>query len=119
MNNIPEGTKSLVLVVDDSDSSVGTWIHWVVWNIDPKTVTIESGSVPSGAIEGLTSFGNIGYGGPCPAGGAHRYIFKLFALDTSLELKYGAAYQELDQMMSGHILARAELVGRYERSSLW
>lgn len=118
INNIPDGTKSLVLIVDDPDSSAGAWIHWTVWNIEPKTVTIENGLVPSGAIEGLTDFGNIGYGGPCSGGGPHRYHFKLFALDAKLELKYGATYQELDQMMNGHVLARAELVGRYERSSL-
>lgn len=118
IKGVPEGAKSLVLVVDDPDSPTGTWIHWTVWNINPKTVAIESGSVPSGATEGLNSFGNIGYGGPCPAGGVHRYFFKLFALDVNVGLGSGATYQELEQMISGHVLARAELVGQYKRSLL-
>lgn len=119
IKTVPEGTKSLVLVMDDPDSPLGNWIHWTVWNIKPETTVIESGSVPSGAIEGLNSFGEIGYGGPCPPEGTHRYFFKLFALDIKAELKSGAIYQELEQMMAGHILARAELVGRYERRPLW
>ncbi len=116
IQSVPEEAKSLALVVDDPDAPTGTWIHWTVWNINPKTVAIESGSVLSGVTEGLNSFGNIGYGGPCPAEGAHRYFFKLFALDANVGLKSGAAYQELEQMMSGHILAHAELIGQYKRS---
>lgn len=118
IKSVPKEAKSLALVVDDPDSLAGTWIHWTIWNINPETTVIEEGSVPSGAVEGVTSFGSIGYGGPCPSAGAHRYVFKLFALDKTLEIKSGATHQELESMMSGHILDRAELVGLYKRVSI-
>jgi Raf kinase inhibitor-like YbhB/YbcL family protein len=118
IKSVPAGAKSLVLVVDDPDAPAGSWIHWTVWNINPETAAIAEGSVSPGAVEGVTSFGSIGYGGPCPSVGAHRYFFKLFALDTILELKSGATYGELESMMSGHILAKTELMGQYQRGTL-
>ncbi len=115
ISGVPAEAKSLVLIVDDPDSPAGNWIHWTIWNINPETAAIEEGLVPTGAAEGLTSFGDIGYGGPCPSGGEHRYFFKLFALDNVLEVKPGANDQELMQMMNGHIMTTVELIGYYKR----
>ena len=115
ISGVPTGTKSLVLIMDDPDSPSGTWLHWSVWNISPQTTEIPENSVPAGAKEGLTSFGEIGYGGPCPHSGKHRYFFRLYALDSKLDLPQGASRTELEQAMAGHILAEAELMGLYER----
>ena len=120
---VPIGAKSLVLIVDDPDAPGGDWVHWTVWNIDPKTARIEENSVPAGASEGATDFGRTGWGGPCPpfnpdrsvGAGAHRYFFKLFALDTTLNLDPNTRKVELEKALEGHILAQAELVGLYQR----
>jgi hypothetical protein len=114
-SEIPQTAKSLVLIVDDPDAPSGTWVHWTVWNISPNTQEITENSVPEGAVEGLTDFGKPGYGGPCPPSGVHRYFFKLFALDTVLQLENSAKVSELKKAMEGHIIAEAELVGLYER----
>jgi len=113
--DVPEGTQSLALVSDDPDSPSGTWLHWTLWNIDPATTALAEGVIPEGAVEGTQSFGDIGYGGPCPSSGTHRYFFKLFALDTILDLPRGATLDELNKAMDGHILEKAELMGRYKR----
>lgn len=115
ISGIPAGTKSLVLIVDDPDAPAGTWIHWLVWNIAPDTGQVEQNSVPAGAMEGTTSFGKPGYGGPCPPSGTHRYFFKLYALDTSLGLTNQTTVADLEAAMKGHVLEQAELVGRYGR----
>lgn len=112
---VPEGTKSLALILEDPDSPRGTFIHWVVYNINPKTESIKEGMAPSGALEGMTSFGDFKYGGPCPPSGTHRYFFKLYALDNRLELPAGASKEQLEQMMNTHILGQAELMGQYSR----
>src|SRR3989338_3475292 len=83
---VPEGTRSLVLVVDDPDAPVGTWTHWLVWNIDPVAAGTAAGQVPVGGIQGRNDFGRNVWGGPCPQGGSHRYFFKLFALHAILDL---------------------------------
>src|SRR3989344_873103 len=85
-SDIPDSTKSLVLIMDDPDAPAGLWVHWTIWNIDPGTAEIAENSVPPGSIEGVTSFGKPGYGGPCPPSGTHRYFFKFFALDTKLDI---------------------------------
>lgn len=109
----PNEAKSLVLIVDDPDAPRGLFTHWIVWNIDPKTTRIAETSAPSAGIQGTNDFGKRNYGGPCPPSGTHRYFFKIFALDTKLELKPGARRAELDAAMRGHVLAQGELMGRY------
>lgn len=115
ISNIPENTKSLALIIEDPDAPSKVWTHWLVWNIDPKTTEITEDSIPSGAIEGTNDFGDIGYGGPCPPSGTHRYTFKLYALDFVSDLASGSDIASLLQEMDGHILQSAELTGIYSR----
>ena len=115
ISEVPEGAKSLVLIVDDPDAPMGTWDHWIVWNIDPDTGKIEEDSVPEGAVEGLNDFRKHSYGGPCPPSGTHRYFFKLYALDTQLELDDSSRKKDVERAMKGHILDTAELIGLYQR----
>lgn len=116
IQNVPPRTKSLVLIVDDPEATGGNFTHWVVWNIDPMTQFIKEESVPPGAFEGKTSFGKIGYGGPCPPSGKpHRYRFKLYALDVVLDLDEGAPLTLLEDEMEDHVVEECELVGTYER----
>lgn len=115
--NAPSETKSLVLIMDDPDAPAGTWDHWIMWNIDPKTHYIPEDSVPQGAVLGTTSFGRTGYGGPCPPKGdkPHRYMFKVYALDALLDLPEGASKSELLSAMEGHVIDEGLLVGLYGR----
>ena len=120
-NEPPPGTKSLALISDDPDAPVGTWVHWVAFDIPAGTRELPEGvaktaDLPGGGKQGKTDFGRIGYGGPCPPPGKpHRYYFKLYALDTQLNLKPGSTKADVESAMKGHILAQAELVGRYGR----
>ncbi|MDZ7579900.1 MAG: YbhB/YbcL family Raf kinase inhibitor-like protein [Deltaproteobacteria bacterium] len=117
---LPPETGSFALICEDPDAPVGTWDHWVLFNIPasatglpeavPATATLDDGSV-----HGNNSWGRLGYGGPCPPGGTHRYIFSLFALDIKLDLKSGATKSGLLKAMEGHILARTRLTGKYRR----
>ncbi|MFH1492641.1 MAG: YbhB/YbcL family Raf kinase inhibitor-like protein [Candidatus Omnitrophota bacterium] len=116
----PEGTKSFILINDDPDAPGGDWVHWLVYNIPVQVNRLEENMQKmhfmANAMQGLTSFGSVGYGGPCPPPGKpHRYFFKLYALDTVLGLKPGANKKSLLKAMQGHILAEAELVGLYKR----
>ena len=116
----PAGTQSYALIADDPDAPVGTWVHWVLWNIPAEASGLEenlskSASLPNGAKQGTTDFRRIGYGGPCPPSGTHRYFFKLYALDTMLELPSSTTKRDLEGAMQGHILGQAELVGKYQR----
>ncbi len=116
----PAGTQSYALIADDPDAPVGTWVHWVLWNIPADASGLEenlskSASLPNGAKQGTTDFRRIGYGGPCPPSGTHRYFFKLYALDTMLELPSSTTKRDLEGAMQGHILGQAELVGKYQR----
>ena len=119
-SGVPNGTKSLALICDDPDAPMGTWVHWVLFNI-PVEVTELPESVPcrptllNGAVHGINDFGNYGYGGPCPPKGTHRYYFKIYALDTRVNLKAGATKAQLLHAIEGHILAKGELVGKYTR----
>lgn len=115
ISGIPGGTESLALIVEDPDAPGGTFTHWVAYDIPPATNQISEGEAPSDAKQGLTDFESVGYGGPCPPEGEHRYIFKLFALDTTLGLEEGVNAQKVYDAMDGHILATAELTGRYEQ----
>lgn len=122
-SDVPEGTKSLCLINDDPDAPVGTWLHWTIFNIPADKREFKEGEgIPAkqqlsdGSKQGVTDFGRVGYGGPCPPPGKyHRYFFKLYALDTVLDLPAGAAKEEIEQAMEGHILAQAEIIGRYRR----
>ena len=117
---VPDGARSLALICDDPDAPVGTWVHWVLFNIPAGEtgLTAEVASDPvlgNGAIHGMNDFGRLGYGGPCPPGGTHRYFFKLYALDTALDLASGATKAQVEAAMQGHILAEGQLMGRYKR----
>jgi Raf kinase inhibitor-like YbhB/YbcL family protein len=109
----PAEAKSLLLIMDDPDAPVGLFTHWLVWNIDPKTTEIAENSVPNGAMQGTNDYPNPGYGGPQPPSGTHRYYFKIFALDQTLNLKAGAKRKEVDAAMQGNVIGQGELMGRY------
>jgi Raf kinase inhibitor-like YbhB/YbcL family protein len=113
ISSVPNEAKSVVLIVDDPDAPRGLFTHWIVWNIDPKTTRVAENSAPTAAVQGTNDFGKRNYGGPCPPSGMHRYFFKIFALDTKLELKPGARRVEIDAAMRGHVLAQGELMARY------
>ncbi len=116
ISGAPSNAKSLVLIMDDPDAPVGTWDHWILFNINPATKTISEDSVPQGAIQGLNSWNRNNYGGPCPPSGTHRYVFKLYALDTTLSLTSNAKKSNIENAMKDHILAQTTLVGVYSRS---
>ncbi len=112
----PAQAKSLALIVDDPDAPTGLFTHWLVWNIDPKTNAIEEGSVPKGGVQGKNDFNDVGYGGPQPPSGTHRYYFKIFALNTTLDLKPGAKRKELDAALSGgQVIAKGEMMAKYSK----
>lgn len=114
--DVPENTKSLLLIVDDPDAPMGTWVHWVVININPDITEIKENSVPDGGMEANTTFGKPGYGGPCPPGGTHRYFFKLYALNKMLEIDKSRDKESVLIQMEGSILASAELIGFYGKN---
>jgi Raf kinase inhibitor-like YbhB/YbcL family protein len=115
IEGVPAEAKSLALIVDDPDAPVGLFTHWLVWNIGPKTTQIAEGTAPSGAMQGKSDFGEIGYGGPQPPSGTHRYYFKVFALDRTLDINPGAKRREVDAAMKGHVIAQGQLMGRYSK----
>lgn len=117
ISGIPENTQTLALIVDDPDAPNGVWDHWLLWNISPETTRIAESQPPREAVSGTNSFGLREYGGPCPPSGTHHYHFRLYALDTDLNLPIGARKKELERAMQGHILAKAELVGTYRKGS--
>jgi Raf kinase inhibitor-like YbhB/YbcL family protein len=120
-NRPPAGTKSFALVVDDPDAPAGTWVHWVVYNLPSALRKLPEGvpqgeSIVVGGKQGLNDFPNLGYGGPCPPPGSpHRYFFRLYALDTVLNLRLPPHRKDLDAAIHGHILAQGEWMGRFER----
>jgi len=115
---VPENAKSLVLIMDDPDAPMGTFVHWTMWNINPKVEKIpERYTTPPEVEEGKNSAGNRGYVPPCPPSGTHRYYFKLYALDTMLDLNRESTVDKLKDVMKGHILDQAELMGKYQRSN--
>ena len=116
----PAGTQSFAVISDDPDAPAGTWVHWVIWNIPAGTQALEENvpkleAPPNGARQGTNDFRRVGYGGPCPPSGTHRYFFRLYALDAPVDLKSTATKRELEKAMQGHVLARAELMGKYGR----
>ncbi len=117
---VPEGTKSIALISDDPDAPVGTWVHWVIFGLPADTRELAENitpdkTLPNGAKQGTSDFGRIGYGGPCPPSGTHRYFFKIYALDAELALEAGARKRDLLRAMEGHILAEGQLMGKYKR----
>lgn len=117
IKDVPKNAKSLVLVMDDPDAikpAGKVWDHWIVFNIPQKTNKVNEGKEPDGT-GGKNSWGKTGYGGPCPPDREHRYFFKLYALDAQLDLPEGSTKQEIEKAMQGHIIEKAELIGKYER----
>jgi len=121
IENVPTNAKSLVLINDDPDAPMGTWDHWILYNIPasnkvviPKGIKPEK-EFPNGMRHGINSWGRLGYGGPCPPSGVHRYFFKVYALDVVLDIPPGATKQKILKAMEGHIIAQGELMGKYSR----
>jgi Raf kinase inhibitor-like YbhB/YbcL family protein len=114
ITGIPSDAKSLVLIAEDPDAPSGVFTHWLVWNIPPQTNSVAEGSAPKG-VHGTNDFGKSGYGAPCPPSGAHRYYFKVFALDRELALPPGAKRSLLEAAMKDHVIAQGELMARYAR----
>jgi Raf kinase inhibitor-like YbhB/YbcL family protein len=117
---LPAGTKSLALICDDPDAPVGTWVHWVYYDIPSEAEGLPENVVPDerpaqGGTQGINDFRKVGYGGPCPPGGTHRYYFKLYALDTPLNLSPGATKKQVLKAMETHIIGQAQLMGKYSR----
>jgi Raf kinase inhibitor-like YbhB/YbcL family protein len=116
-SDLPAGTRTLALVVDDPDAPRGTWVHWVVYNLPPAPPALpEGGALPPGARQGKNDWGKTGYGGPCPPSGRHRYSHRLYALDTELPDLASPDKARLEAAMKGHVLGQAELVGTYARA---
>jgi Raf kinase inhibitor-like YbhB/YbcL family protein len=115
IKNVPYGTKSLVLIAEDPDSPIGNFTHWVMFNIDPYLKEIPENFKSDNVTLGKNDFGNIGYGGPCPNTGAHRYKFELFALNNVLLLQKGTTKAEVLNSMQGLIIGQAETIGLYKR----
>jgi Raf kinase inhibitor-like YbhB/YbcL family protein len=115
ITGVPAGAKSLAIVVDDPDAPSGTFTHWIVWNIAPTTGKIGGGALPAGMRQGVNDFGENGYTGPTPPSGTHHYHFRVKALDTILSLGTNATRSDFDAATNGHILAAAEVMGKYSR----
>jgi Raf kinase inhibitor-like YbhB/YbcL family protein len=119
-SSVPNGTRSLALIVDDPDAPRGAFVHWVIYNLPPDTRRLPEDipnqrMLPSGALQGMNGAGSIGYTGPCPPNGTHRYFFKVYALDTELDLGAGTMKVEVVSAMEGHVLAEGRLLGTYQR----
>jgi len=117
---VPEDTKSIALICDDPDAPMGTWVHWVLFNLPAETNELAENIpadkiLPNGTRQGVSDFGRIGYGGPCPPSGTHRYFFKIYALDTEIGVEAGANKRQLLKTMEGHILGQGQLIGKYKR----
>ncbi len=114
IHGTPAAARTLVLILEDPDAPGGLFTHWMVWNINPSTAVIAAKSIPIvAATEGTNDFGKMGYRGPCPPSGTHRYVFRLFALDRKLDLPGGAKRAALKKAMLGHVIASGELTGRF------
>ncbi len=117
---VPDGAKSVAVICDDPDAPAGTWVHWVIYNLPADAGGLGENvppreTLPDGARQGKNDFGRIGYNGPCPPGGTHRYFFKVYALDSLLDLPAGATKAQLVRAMEGHVLAQGSLMGTYSR----
>lgn len=115
IENVPLGAVSLVLIVDDPYAPDEAWTHWIIWNINPETEEIGENSVPRNALLGTNDFNRLDYGGPCPPRGVHRYYFRVYALDTILELQQGSKRSVVESEMEGHVIDEGEYMGTYEK----
>jgi len=118
---VPKSAKTLAIVADDPDAPAGTWVHWVLYNLPSDVIGMVENTPPietlsGGGMQGTNDFQKIGYGGPCPPRGSHRYFFKIYALDSELPLKPGASKVDLEPAMEGHIISQGQLIGTYRRS---
>ena len=116
---VPDGTRSLALIVDDPDAPSGVFVHWLLYGIPPGTTELKehlaaTPSLPNGARQGRNGYGDLGYGGPQPPSGTHRYFFRLYALDTDSDVPGGLTREELEGIIEGHVLEQAQLMGRYQ-----
>src|SRR5437870_8658837 len=119
-SGVPKSAKTLAIICDDPDAPSGDWVHWVLYNLPAENIglvenTPATESLRAGGFQGKNDFEKIGYGGPCPPSGTHRYFFKTYALDVELPLKAGATKVEVDKAMAGHVVAQAQLMGTYRR----
>ena len=119
-SGLPPETKSIAMISDDPDAPMGTWVHWVIFNMPPQLKGLPEDVQPdkvleNGAVQGMNDSRQIGYGGPCPPAGVHRYFFKVYALDTKVSLGPAATKKDLEKAMVGHILSEGQLMGRYKR----
>ena len=112
-NDVPAQAKSLALILEDPDAPGGTFLHWVIWNIDPKTSDIAESSVPRNAMQGKNGFGKVAYGGPCPPSGMHRYYFKAYALDVPL--RGPSTRTDVQISIQTHVIAEGQLMGKYSK----
>ena len=115
IENVSPETTSLVLILDDLNAPRGTYVHWILWNIRPNTKEIKENSVPEGAVQGITDFKKRKYGGPCPPSRAHKYVFKIYALDIRLDLNPDSSKKDVEKAMKGHVIAEAQMTGIYKR----
>jgi Raf kinase inhibitor-like YbhB/YbcL family protein len=116
IENVPSNAKSLALIFDDVDAPRGTYVHWILWNVAPGVREIQENSIPEGVVQGVNDFRKMNYGGPCPPRRAHKYVFRIYALDTLLSLNPSGTKKDLEKAMEGHIISRAELTGLYQRN---
>ena len=115
ISDIPDGTKTIAIICDDPDAPAGTWVHWVLWDIFSNEETLKLSENTQLGIKGKNDFGKLGYGGPCPPSGTHHYFFKVYALNSILELREGSTKEELERAMQGKVLGEGVLVGLYSR----
>jgi len=120
-DNVPEKTESIAIICDDPDAPMGTWVHWVLFNLPAEKRELaenvpEDETLPDDTRQGITDFGSTGYGGPCPPSGTHRYFFKIYALDIPIDIVSIADKETLLEAMAGHILAEGQLMGKYKRT---
>lgn len=113
ISGVPDGAQSLALIVTDPDAPMGEWVHWLMWNIPPYTTAIAEDEVPTSATEGLTDYGQANWGGPAPPSGTHRYVFTLYALDTTLDLPNTSKRDHFETSIQDHIIESCELIGTY------
>lgn len=119
-SGVPKSAKTLVIIADDPDAPSGTWVHWVLYNLPVDNIGMvenlpATDELRAGGFQGKNDFGKIGYGGPCPPSGTHRYFFKIYALDSELPLKAGATKAEVEKAMAGHVVAQGQLMGTYRK----
>jgi Raf kinase inhibitor-like YbhB/YbcL family protein len=119
-SGVPKSAKTVAIIADDPDAPAGTWVHWVLYNLPAENIGLVENvpateNLKAGGFQGKNSFGKLGYGGPCPPSGTHRYFFKVYAVDAELPLKAGATKSDLETAMQGHIVAQAQLMGTYQK----